>query len=310
MKKVILPLLTIAAVFVSTYCRSADDAADTQARKIAGDFFRAYSKTFATGDAKAVAANWKADAEIVDPEGLRIIGRDAIEKTYAEFFKEHPGSKTTIELLSAKPEGEGVIVAEIVPKIDPPITKAFSKMGAVAVLVKEKDGKWLIEGVREKPPVPASYEHLKQLQWLVGDWAVNPKKAKNVSFSMHCHWTENKSFLICMYTVKHLDVIRHGTEVIGWDAKEKKIRSWTFSSSGGFSQAFWQLDGKRWTIDNGGESAEGEAIKATQIITAVDADTFTFESKNRTKGGEKEDDLPLLEMQRVKSQLPPEKSGE
>ena len=70
------------------------------------------------------------------------------------------------------------------------------------------------------------------------------------------------------------------------------------------------MDGKRWTIDISGESAEGEAVKATQIITAVDADTFTFESKNRTKGDEKEDDLPLLEMQRVKSQLPPEKSGE
>ena len=67
-------------------------------------------------------------------------------------------------------------------------------------------------------------------------------------FSVHCHWTENKSFLICMYTVKHLDVIRHGTEVIGWDAKEKKIRSWMFE----FQRRFFPgvlADGRK-TLDD------------------------------------------------------------
>ena len=87
MKKVILPLMTIALAFLSTYCRSADDAADAQAQKIAGDFFQAYAKTFASGDAKAIAACWKSDGEIVDPEGMRIIGRDAIEKILRGIFQ-------------------------------------------------------------------------------------------------------------------------------------------------------------------------------------------------------------------------------
>ena len=240
MKKFLLPLLAVAFVSFSAYCRSADDAADAQAEKIAGEVFRSYAKAFAAGDAKALSAFWKSDGEIVDAEGMRTLGRAAIEKTFAVFFANNPGSKITIKLLSAKADGEGVIVAEICPKIDPPISKSICEVGAMVVLVKEKDSKWLIEGVREKNPLPASYEQLKPLEWLVGDWAVNAKKAEHVSFSMHCHWTENKSFLICMYTAKHLDVVRHGTEVIGWDAKEKKIRSWTFGSNGGFTEGFWR----------------------------------------------------------------------
>ena len=72
---------------------------------------------------------------------------------------------------------------------------------------------------------------------------------------------------------------------------------------------FWEKDEKRWTIDLNGETPDGEVAKGTQIIEAVDADTFTFESKNRVKGSEKQEDIPLLEMQRVKSNLPPETGG-
>jgi uncharacterized protein (TIGR02246 family) len=303
MNKLIFPLATVICVSFVLPCRSADDAA---AKKTADEVFQAYAKAFAAGDAKALAALWKNDGEIVDEEGMRIVGRAAIEEMYAEFFKEHAGSKATIELRSAKPDGEGVIVADICPKINPPVSKAICEMGAMVVLVKSKDGKWLIEGVREKNPVPTSYAELKQLEWLVGDWSVNAKKAPHTVFSMNCHWTENKSFLICMYTAKRQDVLRHGTEVIGWDPKEKKICSWMFDSNGSFGHAFWKKDGSRWTIDAGGVTPEGETAKATQIITAVDADTFTFESKNRMKGEEKVGDVPLLEMQRVRSDLPPE----
>jgi uncharacterized protein (TIGR02246 family) len=305
MRKNILPFAAMLILSAAVNCHSADDAV-AQSKKIAGDFFQTYTKTFDSGDAKALSALWKSDGEIVDAEGMRIIGREAVEKAFGEFFEKNTGRKMTVELLSAKPEGEGVIVAEIIPKINPPIDKSICQVGAVVVLIKDKSSKWLIEGVRERNPLPASYEQLKQLEWMVGDWSVNPKKAEHVQFSLHCHWTENKSFLICMYTARSQDLMRHGTEIIGWDAKEKKIRSWMFDSTGGFSHGFWQKDGKRWTIDVNGESPDGEVVKNTQIITAVDEDTFTFESLNRTKGDEKLANVPLLEMQRVKSNLPME----
>jgi hypothetical protein len=103
-----------------------------------------------------------------------------------------------------------------------------------------------------------------------------------------------------------MDMVRHGTEVVGWDAKEKKIRSWMFDSNGGFTQGFWEKNGNRWTIVVSGETPEGEAAKGTQIISPIDNDTFSFEAKNRVKGDEKAADIPLLEMQRVRSNLPAE----
>jgi hypothetical protein len=74
MKKVILPVAVVVFSFIAADCRSADEAAEKQAQKIAGDFFQSYAKIFGSGAAKALSALWKSDGEIVDPEGMRIIG--------------------------------------------------------------------------------------------------------------------------------------------------------------------------------------------------------------------------------------------
>jgi hypothetical protein len=47
-------------------------------------------------------------------------------------------------------------------------------------------------------------------------------------------------------------------------------------------------------------------VKNTTLLTEVDADGFLFESQNRSIDGEKKDDIPQLQMQRVKSHLPQE----
>jgi uncharacterized protein (TIGR02246 family) len=306
MRKAILPLAAVVFCLVAADCRSADKKVDETAKKVAGEFFDSYKKIFNAGDAKALAALWKADGEIVDAEGMRILGRDAIEKLFTEFFAKNSGSKIAVELVSAKFDKDSVLVVEILPKIDPAVDKTIYEVGAVVVLVKDGDGKWLIEGVRERNPIPACYEQLKQLEWLVGDWKVSAQTAENLSFSMHCHWTENKSYIICMYTARYQDTLRHGTEVIGWDAKEKKIRSWMFDSNGGFNGGFWKKDGKRWIVDASGTTPDGKTVKNTTLLTEVDADGFLFESQNRSIDGEKKDDIPQLQMQRVKSHLPQE----
>jgi uncharacterized protein (TIGR02246 family) len=306
MKKTIILFAAVVVCLVAVDCRSADKKVDEAAKKAADEFFDSYKKTFDAGEAKALASLWKTDGEIVDAAGTRIHGRDAVEKLFADFFAKNSGGKIAIELVSAKFDKENVLVAEILPKIDPPVDKTICQVGAVVVLVKDTDGKWLIEGIRERNPIPACHEQLKPLEWLVGDWKVSAKTAENLSFSMHCHWTENKSYLICMYTARYQDTLRHGTEVIGWDAKEKKIRSWVFDSSGGFNGGSWKQDGKRWVVDITGTTADGKTAKNTTILTQTDADGFLFESKNRTIDGEKADDIPQLQLQRVKSQLPEE----
>src|SRR5579872_1082373 len=68
------------------------EAARDAIRKSAKDFEKAFEK----GDAKAAAALWTEDGEYYDDSGIELHGRAAIEKAYAELFKERPNGKVEI----------------------------------------------------------------------------------------------------------------------------------------------------------------------------------------------------------------------
>ena len=72
-----------------------------------------------------------------------------------------------------------------------------------------------------------------------------------------------------------------GTEVIGWDPRTSRIRSWVFDSDGGFGENVWVHDGNRWLIKYSGTLADGSEASATHILTNVDAATATLQSKDR-----------------------------
>src|SRR5262245_12536913 len=57
--------------------------------KAARDFAAAFNKA----DAKAIAAMWTENGESREASGQTFVGREAIEKAYAEFFKAHPSMK-------------------------------------------------------------------------------------------------------------------------------------------------------------------------------------------------------------------------
>ena len=40
--------------------------------------------------------------------------------------------------------------------------------------------------------------------------------------------------------------------MIGKDAASEGLRSWTFESEGGFGEATWSRDGKKWVLDSAG----------------------------------------------------------
>ena len=87
---------------------------------------------------------------------------------------------------------------------------------------------------------------------------------------------------------------------IGWDPIKKQIRSWTFDEDGGFGEATWTRDGDRWAIKSELVLADGKKITATNIITHIDADTITWQSKDRTVDGKPVPDVKEIKMKRVK----------
>src|SRR6185295_5260064 len=92
-------LVCCMSCFVSNACRA--DQADEEAaiRKSDDAYVEAYNKQ----DAKALAALWSPEAVYVDPEtGDEAVGREEIEKEFAETFKGSKDAKLEVNASAIK----------------------------------------------------------------------------------------------------------------------------------------------------------------------------------------------------------------
>ena len=179
---------------------------------------------------------------------------------------------------------EGLALVEAVAEVKPAAATGGVPV-ADFVLVKQ-NGRWLIESAHETiAHLPPQTNHLKELDWLVGDWSSETSKA-GITLRTACDWTANQAFLIRKFKVEGKEAILHGgTEVIGWDPRTNRIRSWVFDSDGGFGENVWVHDGNRWLIKYSGTLADGSEASATHILTKVDAATATLQSRDRVVNG-------------------------
>jgi hypothetical protein len=142
----------------------------------------------------------------------------------------------------------------------------------------------LATALNQGDPVPlANYEHLKELDWMIGEWT---RSDKDVDVRIVCSWKANKNFMSRFFTVKVKGEITHqGSQMVGWDPIQKRIRSWVFESDGTFGEGVWQRDGDRWTIKATGVLPEGKRTTATQVITKIDANQYRWQSLARAVDG-------------------------
>jgi len=244
----------------------------------------AYVEAYENSDAKALAALWGPDSEYLSSSsGKRLKGRDAIEQEFARIFAAGPAKLEvtvhSIRLLTpdvATEEGEARVTA---PGAAP------EESTYLAIHVK-RDGKWLLDSLRETelPSRSTAYEHLQELEWLVGTWVDADDEA---TVETTCQWARNKNFLTRNFKVQagdHTDM--EGTQVIGWDAGSGQIRSWVFDSDGGFSQGIWKRQGDRWIINSLGTLPDGGQATSMNILTKIDDDTLTWQTTGREVDGE------------------------
>jgi hypothetical protein len=130
---------------------------------------------------------------------------------------------------------------------------------------------------------------LEKLAWMVGEW-VDEDETSKVETSVA--WTKNRKFLRRMFQVTPREGEPHsGLQIIGWDAAEKSVRSWTYDADGGFGEEQWRESGDRWIIRSKYTLADGEKATATNIMKRLDDDRFTFRSVNRTIAGALQPDI-------------------
>jgi len=292
-----MALLTLTALIGGGFnARSqGTDKQDAAVTKTAEDFVEAFNK----GDAKTVSEFWTPDGDYVDENARVLKGRKAIEGSFAELFSNNKDLKLRIEVAARKfptPEiaiedGNSIVIA--------PDGRAPSRSRYTNIMVK-KDGKWLLESVREAAyAAPSNYEYLRGLEFLIGEWAgQNPdgKAVVRVTFE----WGPGKNFIVATRTMEHQDaLLQNGTQWIGWDPVAKGIRSWNFEADGGFSEGTWSQDGDKWTIKTNSTVVDGSKVTGVNTATVVDPDTLTIKSTDQKMDGKALPDSPEITVKRV-----------
>ena len=78
-----------------------------------------------------------------------------------------------------------------------------------------------------------------------------------------------------------------GGQFIGWNPKLGRIVSLHFDARGGFGNNVWIKDGSKWVIEATGVFRDGSQSTAVNVITPLDANSFTWQSTGRTVDGVK-----------------------
>ena len=253
------------------------------------------------------------EADVVDSTGESTRGKPAIVDMYASSFDENPSLKLEpkveeIRFLTpdvARVEGQTRLSTE---------TGDASEFTRFSSLLVKRDGKWLVAEIREYAvPVEdvSSYERLKELEWMVGEWV---DESESVKSSSNVRWADNQSFLIRAYQVEvDGEKATSGTMFIGWDPQTGQIKSWVFDSNGGHGEGLWTRTGENeWVVKAHGVLRDGRPTSATQIHIVLNKDAIKTSSIDRIIGGEIAPDIADVVMVRTPPQpgsAPPQRAA-
>ena len=291
--------LAVGAKAADPAVAKAGSEADEKAIRATADEF---VKAFNAGDAKAVGALWAPDAEYTDESGQSFQGRAAIEKEYADAFKQHLGAIMTVKIESIRFLGPDIALEKGVARVKSPGGLADTAARYTVVHAK-RDGQWIMVFGRDAPYVPASNEdYLKDLEWLIGDWTPD---AKDQPLRLHFEWMAQRNFIKNTYLVtKDGQSTLTGGQIIGWNPKLGRIVSWHFDAQGGFGHDVWTKDGSKWVIEATGVLRDGSESTAVNIVTPIDTNSFTWQSVKRTLDGIGLPDMPPVKIIKVQSGKP------
>jgi uncharacterized protein (TIGR02246 family) len=268
-----------------------DRAADREAVHKAIDSFAA---AFRKGDAKVVADHWTAEGEYISDDGTTYRGRAALEKAYTESFAKNPGNALEVEVEAIRfPSRDTAVVGGHFKLRD-------EKSGELVVsqcsfLYTREDGKWLIASASESPGDGLS---VRDLEWMIGTWEA---KRDGTVVTTRYEWTANKSFIRCQFSVRQDGKTYGGTQMIGKDPSTGLLHVWTFEDSGGIGNADVIRDGKKWVHEASGVTPDGRVLMATNLMTPIDADSFLWQTVERSLDDEPLPDMPPVKVVRVKT---------
>jgi uncharacterized protein (TIGR02246 family) len=303
-QKCIATALVVVAGFVGVSLLTAHGksiyAPDREADKQAIDkLIKASTQAFNNRDAAGIAANWTAEGEFILNDGEAIRGQANIQKGYADFFKTLMGKPTVdVQTDNLRFTSNDTALSEVTLRLKNEQGQTTASSWRNTLLVRE-DGQWKVAVVHEWDRDTSLDDSLKDLEWLIGTWRMD---TKDRDATTTYEWDDNKKFIKGKFSVQQGGkVAESGTQMIGKDNAEGGIRSWVFQSDGGFGDGLWTRDGKKWTVDFEGSTADGKKLTATVVYVRIDADTFTWQSVQQTVDGQPIADSQPLRVTKQKS---------
>jgi uncharacterized protein (TIGR02246 family) len=242
----------------------------------------AYARAYNAGDARALAALFTDDAEMIDDGGEHLRGRPMIEEVFRSTFKERPGATIQIAPASLRFIGPDVAQEEGQTLVKIPGNLAPTTRHYTVMFVKQAN-RWMYSTVREEHVKGLTHhQRLVDLEWLVGEWI---DESPDSVVRTKCRWTEDQNFLIRDFTV-HVQgkPVMTVTERIGWDPSTHQIKSWVFDSEGGHGSGLWSRNGDEWVIKSTGILPDGRTATATHILTRINGQSARWSSVERTVG--------------------------
>lgn len=254
-----------------------------------------FIKTFEKGDAKALAALFTKEGEYIANDGATLRGRAAMEDGYAQFFKKNPNMKLEVTVDSIRFVSQNNAILEGAARSYKTGNEGEPTLSRISALYVHEKGKWLLALLREWPDEGTT---LADVDWLIGTWE---SKSDAAVVRTTYEWEGGKNFIRATFTIKQKDAEPlSGTQLIGRDPRTGQLHSWLFESDGGFGEADWTRDGKTWTLDATGVEPDGDNVTATNLLTPLGKDSFTWQSINRTVNDEDVADIPPVKVTRVK----------
>ncbi len=164
----------------------------------------------------------------------------------------------------------------------------------------------------EEPSPGPDYDHLKAMEWMIGDWegswkveaggllaSAFPSGATVHSYSSYA-WMQNKNYIGQRFRDEvEGKTVHEGFEMIGYDSKSKKTVHWLYSVLGGAGVGEWSVKDNVWQLKWSYTSGDGTELKGVSYLNPIDENTHTWQAKDLTENGKKVPDTPVVTLRRV-----------
>ncbi|MBS0262351.1 MAG: SgcJ/EcaC family oxidoreductase [Planctomycetes bacterium] len=244
-----------------------------------------FADAFNKRDLEGLANLYHPNATLVTVNGTKKMGHDDIVQHFATLMDSAPESEIKLKPKSVQFVTADVAIEEGELQFNPGPEAPLDTTHYVAVYVKT-DGEWLLDRTRNFPldhEGKTHHERLLELEWMVGEWL---EEDDEVLIATTCRWSADKNYLLQDFKIRTPGFPSvSGNIRIGWDPLTRQIKSWTFDSDGGYSEALWTHGTDHWILKTRGVTHLGKSFAGTSVLRHVNGNTLSWEMRDRVEGG-------------------------